>query len=147
MVRSAACPSRAVWLSDGRTALSTGPVRWHITEGSSSPTRAALRAASTITSGRVVSSSSTGRATCRPPAGSTCAGWVGQDVASNWEMWTESDLDGYHLATLHASLWRVIPDTQYQAAVMAGEDRVQATTRDRGRAPRRQPSLCSLREH
>jgi phenylpropionate dioxygenase-like ring-hydroxylating dioxygenase large terminal subunit len=60
------------------------------------------------------------------------AGWLGQDVASNWKMWAESDLDGYHLATLHSSLWRVVPDTQYEAAVMAGEQVVKALSRDRG---------------
>jgi phenylpropionate dioxygenase-like ring-hydroxylating dioxygenase large terminal subunit len=60
------------------------------------------------------------------------AGWLGQRVASNWKMWAESDLDGYHLGRLHASLWQVVPDTQYQAAVLAGETKVQATTRDRG---------------
>jgi phenylpropionate dioxygenase-like ring-hydroxylating dioxygenase large terminal subunit len=64
---------------------------------------------------------------------SISAGWLGQEVASNWKMWAESDLDGYHLATLHASLWRVVPGTQYEAAVMAGENRVTATARDRGR--------------
>jgi phenylpropionate dioxygenase-like ring-hydroxylating dioxygenase large terminal subunit len=61
------------------------------------------------------------------------AGWLGQDVASNWKMWAESDLDGYHLGTLHTSLWSVVPDTQYGPAVLAGENVVQATARDRGR--------------
>ena len=60
------------------------------------------------------------------------AGWLGQDVASNWKMWAESDLDGYHLGSLHTSLWRVVPDTQYGPAVLAGENVVQAMTRDRG---------------
>jgi phenylpropionate dioxygenase-like ring-hydroxylating dioxygenase large terminal subunit len=60
------------------------------------------------------------------------AGWLGQEVASNWKMWAESDLDGYHLGSLHTSLWRVVPDTQYGPAVLAGENVVQATTRDRG---------------
>jgi len=40
------------------------------------------------------------------------AGWIGQQSASNWNMWAESDLDGYHLARLHSSLWRVVPGTQ-----------------------------------
>ncbi len=61
------------------------------------------------------------------------AGWLGQEVSSNWKMWAESDLDGYHLGSLHRSLWQVVPDSQYQAAVMAGENIVKATTRDRGR--------------
>jgi hypothetical protein len=60
------------------------------------------------------------------------AGWLGQDVASNWKMWAESDLDGYHLGSLHDSLWSVVPDTQYGPAVLAGENVVTATTRDRG---------------
>ncbi len=60
------------------------------------------------------------------------AGWLGQDVASNWKMWAESDLDGYHLGTLHNSLWSVVPDTQYGPAVLAGESIVKATTRNRG---------------
>ena len=57
------------------------------------------------------------------------AGWVGQRVSSNWKMWAESDLDGYHLGRLHASLWRVVPGSQYEAAVLAGENVVTATTR------------------
>ena len=61
------------------------------------------------------------------------AGWLGQRVSSNWKMWAESDLDGYHLGRLHASLWRAVPGSQYEAAVLAGEDVVTATTRDRGR--------------
>jgi phenylpropionate dioxygenase-like ring-hydroxylating dioxygenase large terminal subunit len=61
------------------------------------------------------------------------AGWLGQESASNWKMWAESDLDGYHLGTLHASLWRTVPGSQYEAAVLAGEHKVTATTRDRGR--------------
>ncbi|HWM18959.1 MAG TPA: Rieske 2Fe-2S domain-containing protein [Ilumatobacteraceae bacterium] len=61
------------------------------------------------------------------------AGWLGQRVSSNWKMWAESDLDGYHLGRLHASLWRVVPGSQYEAAVLAGENVVTATTRDRGR--------------
>jgi phenylpropionate dioxygenase-like ring-hydroxylating dioxygenase large terminal subunit len=61
------------------------------------------------------------------------AGWLGQQVASNWKMWAESDLDGYHLGSLHTSLWRVVPDTQYGPAVLAGENVVTAMTRDRGR--------------
>lgn len=60
------------------------------------------------------------------------AGWLGQESCSNWKMWAESDLDGYHLGSLHTSLWRVVPDTQYGPAVLAGEDVVRATTRDRG---------------
>lgn len=60
------------------------------------------------------------------------AGWIGQEVASNWKMWAESDLDGYHLGSLHASLWRAVPGSQYEAAVLAGENVVTATTRDRG---------------
>jgi phenylpropionate dioxygenase-like ring-hydroxylating dioxygenase large terminal subunit len=63
---------------------------------------------------------------------SISAGWLGQEVASNWKMWAESDLDGYHLGTLHTSQWRVVPDTQYEAAVMAGENVVTAMSRDRG---------------
>lgn len=61
------------------------------------------------------------------------AGWLGQEAASNWKMWAESDLDGYHLGSLHRSLWQVVPGSQYEAAVMAGENIVTATTRDRGR--------------
>jgi hypothetical protein len=53
-------------------------------------------------------------------------------VSSNWKMWAESDLDGYHLGRLHASLWQTVPGSQYEAAVLAGEDIVTATTRDRG---------------
>lgn len=55
------------------------------------------------------------------------AGWIGQQSASNWKMWAESDLDGYHLARLHSSLWRVVPVTQYEAAVLAGENKVTTT--------------------
>ena len=61
------------------------------------------------------------------------AGWLGQEAASNWKMWAESDLDGYHLGTLHASLWRAVPGGQYEAAVLAGEAEVEATACDRGR--------------
>ena len=61
------------------------------------------------------------------------AGWLGQRISSNWKMWAESDLDGYHLGRLHASLWQTVPGSQYEAAVLAGENVVTATCRDRGR--------------
>lgn len=60
------------------------------------------------------------------------AGWIGQESSSNWKMWAESDLDGYHLGILHSSLWRAAPGSQYEAAVFAGENVVTSTTRDRG---------------
>jgi phenylpropionate dioxygenase-like ring-hydroxylating dioxygenase large terminal subunit len=60
------------------------------------------------------------------------AGWIGQRSSSNWKMWAESDLDGYHLGILHSSLWRAAPGSQYEAAVFAGERVVTSTTRDRG---------------
>jgi phenylpropionate dioxygenase-like ring-hydroxylating dioxygenase large terminal subunit len=60
------------------------------------------------------------------------AGWIGQESRSNWKMWAESDLDGYHLGVLHSSLWRAAPGSQYEAAVFAGEKVVTSTTRDRG---------------
>ncbi len=60
------------------------------------------------------------------------AGWLGQESGSNWKMWAESDLDGYHLGPLHSSLWKAAPGSQYETAVMAGEERVTSTTRDRG---------------
>ena len=60
------------------------------------------------------------------------AGWLGQRSTSNWKMWAESDLDGYHLGILHSSLWRAAPGSQYETAVFAGENVVTSTTRDRG---------------
>lgn len=60
------------------------------------------------------------------------AGWLGQESSSNWKMWAESDLDGYHLGILHSSLWRAAPGSQYETAVFAGENVVTSTTRDRG---------------
>jgi phenylpropionate dioxygenase-like ring-hydroxylating dioxygenase large terminal subunit len=61
------------------------------------------------------------------------AGWIGQRVASNWKMWSESDNDGYHLAIVHASLQKAVPGTQYEAALFSPELDNTSQARDHGR--------------
>ncbi len=47
--------------------------------------------------------------------------WIGQRVDSNWKMWPESDNDGYHLQFLHISMFKAVPNTQYNEAMLGGE--------------------------
>lgn len=60
------------------------------------------------------------------------AGWIGQQVDSNWKMWPESDNDGYHLAVAHASVAKAIPGTQYEAALFSVELTNTSQARDHG---------------
>ena len=74
------------------------------------------------------------RTTAMSPVGKLriSAGWLGQQVDSNWKMWPESDHDGYHVDWVHASMARAVPDNQYQSTVMAGEEAVSSVARDHG---------------
>ena len=61
------------------------------------------------------------------------AGWLGQQIDSNWKMWPESDNDGYHLGVAHASFRHAIPGTQYEAALFVPELTNTSQARDHGR--------------
>lgn len=59
------------------------------------------------------------------------AGWVKHKFAANWKMLPENDTDGYHVNFVHASFAKVIP-SQYDSAVMVGEDELKSRTVDWG---------------
>src|SRR5439155_651475 len=59
------------------------------------------------------------------------AGWVKHRAAANWKALPENDSDGYHLGFVHLSLFKTVPQSQYQRVV--GEEKaIKAVVRDWG---------------
>ncbi len=59
------------------------------------------------------------------------AGWVKHRCAANWKALPENDSDGYHLGFVHLSLFKTVPQSQYQRVV--GEEKaIKAVVRDWG---------------
>ncbi|MDP3820496.1 MAG: aromatic ring-hydroxylating dioxygenase subunit alpha [Burkholderiales bacterium] len=56
------------------------------------------------------------------------AGWTKQRFESNWKMLPENDTDGYHVNDVHSSFAQVI-NSQYDSAVIAGEDTLLSETK------------------
>lgn len=43
-------------------------------------------------------------------------GWVGHKVESNWKLWCESDIDGYHFVFVHGSMLEAVDESYYGRA-------------------------------